>query len=71
MSPSAVAAALAWERAHPGDPARRFALGHATAEALERAGLDARAPACGPSGVTEELVRELAELVRRPVGARR
>ena len=61
MSPSAVDAALDWERAHLDSATRRFALGHTTAGALQRAELDACAPHCDDGPITEELVRELAK----------
>jgi hydroxymethylbilane synthase len=62
MSPSAVEAALGWERARPASRALRFALGHATAAALEEAGLAARTPSCSDAPIVDELVRELARL---------
>jgi hydroxymethylbilane synthase len=62
MSPSAVEAALPSERARPGR-ARRFALGHATAAALETAGLAATSPGCSAAPITDELVAELVRLV--------
>lgn len=66
MSPSAVAAALAWERTHPNATAQRFALGHTTADALERAQLTADRPRCSASGVIDELIRQLARLRANP-----
>jgi len=63
MSPSAVEAALDWERAHPGRATVRFALGSTTAAALKSAGLDAVQPACTDTPITEELVAGLHRLV--------
>jgi hydroxymethylbilane synthase len=72
MSPSAVEAAVGWERAHRTDRVLRFALGHATAVALGEAGLAAcaqshrdagRARGCCDAPIADELVRELARLV--------
>jgi uroporphyrinogen-III synthase len=62
MSPSAVAAALAWERAHPDTSTTRFALGHTTAAALEEANLAAVRPRCSDKGVVDELIRQLARM---------
>jgi hydroxymethylbilane synthase len=62
MSPSAVEASLASERALP-SAARRFALGHATAAALVEAGLEAASPSCASAPITDELVTELVRLV--------
>lgn len=59
MSPSAVEAALGWERANPALPTERFALGHATQRALEAAQLAALAPACDSGPITEALVAHL------------
>lgn len=59
MSPSAVEAALDWERANTRAAAQRFALGHATAAALAQARLDAVAPTCESGPITEALVAEL------------
>lgn len=59
MSPSAVAAALPCEHEAGARPAVRVALGRATAEALERAGLEARAP---ERSNPEAVVRLLSEL---------
>jgi len=67
MSPSAVAAALEWERAHSGRATVRFALGSTTAAALESAGLDAVRSACTAHPITEELVAGLYHLVRSKV----
>jgi hydroxymethylbilane synthase len=64
MSPSAVEAALEWERAHPTNTTRRFALGHATANALENARLAATAPSCDAGPITEALVAALWRHVR-------
>jgi len=64
MSPSAVEAALAWERAQPASSTRRYALGHATAEALRSAQLDAHSPSCDAGPITEALVAELWRHVR-------
>ncbi|NUP96144.1 MAG: uroporphyrinogen-III synthase, partial [Planctomycetaceae bacterium] len=70
MSPSAVEAGLAWERANPGRATERLALGHSTAKALEAAALPARAPACSSAPITDELVAELSRLVRKTVSQR-
>jgi hydroxymethylbilane synthase len=70
MSPSAVEAALEWERAHPGRATVRFALGSTTAAALRAAGLDAVQPACTDNPITEELVAGLHQLVRSKVASR-
>ncbi len=59
MSPSAVEAALEWERAHAASGRERFALGHATSAALAAAGLPAVAPSCDGAPITEALVAEL------------
>ena len=64
MSPSAVEAALTWELAHESGDTRRFALGGATARALEAAGLAAVGPACDDGPITEALVAELWRHVR-------
>jgi hydroxymethylbilane synthase len=61
-SPSAVAAAEAWERAHARRTTIRFALGRATATALARAGLDAVEPAADLTlgdAVVAEIARSL------------
>ncbi len=70
MSPSAVEAALEWERAHPTNTTRRFALGHATARALEDARLAATAPSCDAGPITEALVAALWRHVRSMETAR-
>lgn len=62
MSPSAVRAALAWERAHAPQRSARYALGKNTAQALAEAGLACAAPSCSGGPITEDLVRELHEL---------
>lgn len=59
MSPSAVEAALEWERANPSLATARFALGHATQHALETAHLAALAPSCDAGPITEALVAQL------------
>jgi hydroxymethylbilane synthase len=64
MSPSAVEAALDWERAHGSSSTRRFALGHATAQALDHARLAAAAPSCAAGPITEALVADLWRHVR-------
>jgi hydroxymethylbilane synthase len=64
MSPSAVEAALDWERAHGSTSTRRFALGHATAQALDQARLAAAAPSCAAGPITEALVADLWRHVR-------
>ncbi len=70
MSPSAVEAALAWERAHPGRTTVRFALGSTTAAALKSASLEAVQPACADTPITEELVAGLHRLVHSTVPQR-
>ncbi|MBL8896938.1 MAG: hydroxymethylbilane synthase [Planctomycetes bacterium] len=65
MSPSAVRAALVWERAHPQQRGVRYSLGKSTAAALAEAGLACAAPSCSAGPITEDLVRELHELRRR------
>ena len=62
MSPSAVDASIAWERAHPGRATLRFALGNSTATACDRHALEARRPRCVDGPITEERVRELRKL---------
>jgi hydroxymethylbilane synthase len=59
MSPSAVQAALDWERMHVASRTKRFALGHTTLAELERHRLAAVAPSCQTGPVTEELIHEL------------
>ncbi len=70
MSPSAVEAALAWERANPARSTLRFGLGGTTAAALKSAGLDAVQPSCNTLSITEELVRELHRIAKNAVSQR-
>ena len=68
LSPSAVAAALGWERAHA-PRARRVAMGAATTEALSAAGLaHERAASTDPEDLLDALVR--AGQPPRPLSAR-
>jgi hydroxymethylbilane synthase len=62
LSPSAVQAALAAERAAPASRALRLALGRTTAEALDEAGLEAE-PAIGGPSLVEALVHRLLQSV--------
>ncbi len=71
LSPSAVEASLTWERAlRPAPPARRIALGHATAAALESAGLPATV-AVGTSA--EDVLRAIVAVLgkRTPLEVKR
>jgi uroporphyrinogen-III synthase len=64
-SPSAVEAALTWERAHPGRGTALLALGRTTAAALEQAGLAPRRALCPDEAAELPLVELLAgELAR-------
>jgi len=64
MSPSAVRAALEWERAHPTENTLRIALGASTAAALEEAELAAFTP---EHGDREGIVRFLCARTERGV----
>ncbi len=70
MSPSAVHAALSWERANVARSCARYALGHATGAALEQVSLVARKPACERGPITEALVAELARQAAAKESAR-
>jgi hydroxymethylbilane synthase len=70
MSPSAVEATLAWEREHTKTRTRRFALGHTTAAALDAAGLASQRPTCSDGSVTDELIRQIAQLCAQPPSLR-
>jgi hydroxymethylbilane synthase len=65
MSPSAVQAALPWQREHMHARTQLFALGHTTAAVLAAAELAANQPSCSNGAVTDELIAALAHLRSR------